>query len=181
RWIYVVDAANGAIIDQWQDGCNNIHHEHVNSISYNKNITYSELPPGTATARDLLGVNRTINVWQDGNAYYLIDASRPMFNAAQSNMPSAPVGAIMTLDFQNSPYDNDQAQAYFIATNNNVWNNANAVSAHYNANRAYEYFRQTFGRNSINGQGGNILSIINVADSDGTGYDNASWNGKAMF
>lgn len=176
RWIYVIDALNGNVIDTWKDGCN-LHHENSHITSYHN----SELPPGTASAKDLLGTNRTINIWQDGSNYYLLDASRAMFNATQSDMPGSPVGAIVTLDFQNSAYDDDQAEAYFITGTNNVWNNPTAVSAHYNANRAYEYFRQTFNRNSINGQGGNILSIINVANSDGGGYDNASWNGKAMF
>src|SRR5205085_423648 len=36
-------------------------------------------------------------------------------------------------------------------------------------------------RNSINGQGGTIISVINVNQSPGVGMDNAFWNGKAMF
>jgi Zn-dependent metalloprotease len=60
-------------------------------------------------------------------------------------------------------------------------NNKAAVSAHYNATRAYEYFLQTHGHNSVNGRGGNIISFINVAEDDGSSMENAFWNGQAAF
>ena len=36
-------------------------------------------------------------------------------------------------------------------------------------------------RNSINGQGGTVTSIINVTEANGQAMDNAYWNGTAMF
>ncbi len=51
----------------------------------------------------------------------------------------------------------------------------------FNATRAYEYFLQTHGLNSINGNGGNIISFINVAEDDGSSMENAFWNGQAVF
>ncbi|HHJ49494.1 MAG TPA: metalloprotease, partial [Phaeodactylibacter sp.] len=33
----------------------------------------------------------------------------------------------------------------------------------------------------INGQGGNVISLINVSETDGSGMDNAFWSGTAMF
>ena len=45
----------------------------------------------------------------------------------------------------------------------------------------YEYFKSKFGRNSINGPGGNIISLVNVADEDGASMENAFWNGQAVF
>ena len=51
----------------------------------------------------------------------------------------------------------------------------------FNATRAYEYFLQTHGLNSINGTGGNIISFINVAEDDGSSMENAFWNGQAVF
>ncbi|MDP5140215.1 MAG: M4 family metallopeptidase, partial [Spirosomaceae bacterium] len=36
------------------------------------------------------------------------------------------------------------------------------------------------GCGSLNGNGGNIVSVINISDEDGTGLDNAYWNGEFM-
>jgi Zn-dependent metalloprotease len=55
------------------------------------------------------------------------------------------------------------------------------VSAHYNAGQAFEYFRNTFNRNSINGSGGNVISIINVTDENDGNMDNAFWSQTAMY
>ena len=62
-----------------------------------------------------------------------------------------------------------------------MWSNKTAVSAHYNSSVAYEYYRTTHNRNSINGTGGNVVSIINVNNKNGTKMDNAYWNGEMMF
>lgn len=63
---------------------------------------------------------------------------------------------------------------------NNTWN-ATAVSAHYNAGFAYDYYVNKFARNSIDGNGGNVMSIINITEDDGSAMDNAFWAGTAMF
>ncbi len=72
---------------------------------------------------------------------------------------------------------------YSISNSTSVdqWNDASAVSAHINGGMAYEYFRNKFGRNSITGNGSNIVSFVNVAESDGAGMDNAFWNGEFIF
>jgi hypothetical protein len=46
---------------------------------------------------------------------------------------------------------------------------------------AYEYFRTVHNRNSYNNQGAAIKSIIHVGDENGGGFDNAFWNGVAVF
>ncbi|MEO7958486.1 MAG: M4 family metallopeptidase, partial [Fibrobacteria bacterium] len=46
---------------------------------------------------------------------------------------------------------------------------------------AYDYYLKVHGRNSINGQGGNIRSYINVVEANGAAMDNAYWSGNAMF
>lgn len=68
-----------------------------------------------------------------------------------------------------------------MTSSNNQWSNATAVSAHYNGGKAYEYFKNVHSRNSIDGKGGSIISIINVRDENGAKMDNAFWNGEAMF
>lgn len=183
HWTCFVDAKTGNVLHAFSETCN-LYHEHPIpnlKLSNPKPKTSSFFPPRTATANDLQGIPRTINTFLQGNTYFLLDASRPMYNAVQSRIPDEPVGAIFTLDANNLSYASDTFSAFYITSLNNTWNNPNAVSAHYNAGTAYEYFRQTFNRNSINGSGGNIISIINVADEDSEDMDNAFWNGIAMF
>lgn len=130
----------------------------------------------TATAIDLLGVNRTINTYQVGTTYYLLDASRTMFKPTTSRMPSKPDGAIETRDYNNT----DDGPFVYVKSTNNAWNNPSSVSAHYSGGVAYDYYRTTFNRKSIDGQDGTISAFINVTDG-GTSMDNAYWNGEAMF
>lgn len=159
RWEYVIDALTGEVLDK-----------------YNNTCTFDG--PIKATARDLNGVSRSIQTYQQGNNYYLLDATRPMFNAAKSKMPDDPTGAIWTVDAQSTFGDNQKV--YQITSSNNTNWNPTAVSAHHNAGIAYDYYRTTFNRNAITGTGATMISLINVVDDDGTGLDNAYWNGKII-
>lgn len=159
RWEYFIDAATGETINKYDNTCTD--------------------GPFTAQAPDLNGISRTINTYLSGGKYYLIDASQPMFNPVQSQFPDDPVGAIWTIDANNS--NSQDISLSQISSTNNQWNNPTAVSAHYNAGLTYEYFKTTHERNSINNQGGTIISIINISDDNGGGLDNAFWNGQAMF
>ncbi|MBN2610213.1 MAG: M4 family metallopeptidase [Bacteroidales bacterium] len=161
RWEYFVDAINGNILGFFENTC------HADGAR-------------TANANDLNGVTRTINTYQAGSNYYLLDASREMFNAAASQLPDEPVGAIITIDMANTWGENQSFR--YILSASNAWNNPVAVSAHYNAGVAYEYYRQKHGRNSIDGNGGTIWSVVNVPDVEtGAPLDNAFWNGRFMY
>ncbi|NJK87367.1 MAG: hypothetical protein HC906_16660 [Bacteroidales bacterium] len=161
RWEFFIDARNGDVVHFFENTC---------FIDGAK----------TATANDLGSVSRTVNTYQKGSSYYLLDASRPMFNAGLSDIPDNPVGAILTIDMNNTFGENQSF--WHVMTNNNIWNNPTAVSAHYNAGVAYEFYRTHHGRNSIDGNGGTIISIINVPDEEtGGDLDNAYWNGQFMF
>jgi Zn-dependent metalloprotease len=169
REVYFLDAHTGTVI---------FHHHTLCKA-------HAELPPtgpATGTAADLDGVSRTVHSYEIDGTFALIDASRPMFNPNITFNPGDPSNVIWTLDAEDeTPIENDSFSVVQILSNNrNVWP-ANAVSAHYNAGQAYQYFRTTFNRNSINGRGGTIVSIINVADEDGSELANAFWSGSAMF
>lgn len=145
---------------------------------------HAHLPPDgprTASAKDLNNVTRTLNTFEAGSAFYLMDASRPMFSGSQSNLPEEGVGVIATLDALNDSPSADDFNYSDVKTSNNVWNDPIGVSAHYNAGIAYEYFKIVHSRASINGSGGNIISFINVTDEDDNHMDNAFWNGLAMW
>ncbi len=162
RWEYFVNASTGTIIHRFQSVC-------------------SADGPRTATGADLNGVSRSINTYQKGTTYMLVDISRPMYKATGSQLPDQPIGGILTVDMNNT-FGDDQTIQHTISTNNS-WNTAlqsKALSAHFNAGAAYEYFRTKHNRNSIDGEGGTIISIINVPDEEGKAMDNAFWNGKLM-
>ncbi len=160
RWEYVIDARTGEVLDKYNHTCTFV------------------APPITASARDLNGVTRSLQTYQQGGTYYMIDATRPMFNAAASKLPGDPVGAIWTVDARNAKSD-DPKLYQLTSANNTDWSPA-AVSAHYNAGVAYNYYKNTFNRNALSGDGATMISLINVADEDGKGLDNAFWNGKIM-
>lgn len=177
RWEYFIDAETGKVIDKYYHTCT----LHPSLKGTEHTVAREVYPPETGSGIDLNGSNRQLSTFSVGETNYMINATKAMFNSAQSEMPDNPVGGIMTLDLRNEP-PAEGADLFHVTSNTNSWNNATAVSAHYNADVSYEYFRNTFNRNSINGEGGTIISIINVADpDDGGGLDNAFWNGRAMF
>jgi bacillolysin len=161
RWEYFVDAKDGKILEKYISHC---------SID----------GPRVATATDLNAQSRSINSYQVGSNYYMIDATRLMYSTSRSALPDSPVGAIWTIDAGNKHPSNSNFGVRQIASTNNTWN-PTAVSAHYNAGLAYEYFRMVHARNSIDNEGVTVTSIINVSEQDGTGLDNAFWNGQYMF
>ncbi|NHF58557.1 T9SS type A sorting domain-containing protein [Flavobacteriaceae bacterium TP-CH-4] len=177
RWEYFVDAQSGKIIDKYYHTCA----FHAYPLEYSEPTMEEASPPETGSGTDLNGITRQLNTYSVNGTNFMVNTSKPMFNAAQSQMPDRPVGGIMTLDLRNEPAL-EGVQIFHVTSTSNTWNNPTAVSAHYNADVSYEYFRNTFGRNSINGQGGTIISFINVADpNDGGPLENAYWNGRAMF
>ncbi|MGB6152469.1 MAG: M4 family metallopeptidase [Pricia sp.] len=209
RWEYFVDAKSGAIVDKYNHTCHfnaidpvggydATHDSHLHGAGVDNDGTHRDVlgspvletneryrdftvaPPETAVATDLNGVNQSINTYSLDGTHYMIDVSRPMFDAGRSEFPNNTVGVIQTWDFRNQPVDTESPKYYHNTSASGNWNNPTAVSAQYNAQVSYEYFRTTFNRNSINGQGGSIISVINIADEDGGGFENAFWNGQFM-
>lgn len=195
RWEYYLDASTGEVVNKYTSICK--FHNHPKDESCNSaqdfgsmrveeptNVLPIMVDPldgtATATALDLFNINRTINTYQVGNKFYMIDGSRPMFKS-NSSMPNDPQGVIWTIDAFNTAPQNSDFNAEHISSNNNTWSNKTGVSAHFNGGKAYEYFKNVFNRNSISGSGGNIVSFINIADEDGSSMGNAFWNGAAMF
>jgi Zn-dependent metalloprotease len=163
RWEYFIDASTGAVLHQYANIC-------------------TADGPRSATGTDLNGVSRTVQTYQMGASYLMLDVSRSMYKPAQSSLPDSPVGGIITVDMNNT-FGEDQAIRHVVSANNQ-WTTSTAVralSAHVNAGLAYEYYLTKHNRQSIDGAGGTIISIVNVPDEEGKGLDNAYWNGKAMF
>jgi bacillolysin len=157
---YVVDAQTGNILSSHSKTC------HIDG-------------PETSTGADLNGIQQTINTYKYGSLFYTVDATRSMFSASQSNFPDNPVGAIQTLDLNYTWGATTRFRS--ISSLSNTFS-ATAISAHYIAGKSYEYYKNIHNRNSIDGNGGTIISFINVADpNSGAPMDNAYWNGRAMY
>ncbi len=172
RYEYFVDANSGEILNHYSSLCK-LHHPPAKML-------FNERSEGQGL--DLHGQNRRLQTWQYEGAHFLLDATKSsMFDDSRSVMPSRPVGAIITLDAVNTFPGHDNFTVRDLVSFATTWDNPNAVSAHLNASVAFDYFEQKFGRISLNGQGGNIISLVNVVDEDGKQMDNAFWNGKAMF
>lgn len=168
HYTYFVDALTGTILHSFSHRCDLVGH-HLSADD--------ELPngPETATLPDLNNNTRTINVFEENGTYFAADFSREMFREVT---PDSIAGLILTYDAMSQPELRNVSIAQ--SNNNSDWD-PNIVSIHYNAGVAYEYFRQTFNRNAIDGRGGDIVSFANVPDEDGSSLENAFWNGRAMF
>ncbi|MDW3646441.1 MAG: M4 family metallopeptidase [Bacteroidia bacterium] len=162
RWEYIIDAKTGEILNEFDHTCT--------------------IGPVSGSGQDLNGQNQTLRLYEFGtNQYTMINSQTSMYKFPNdpNRQPNGGDGVIVTLDWQNNRVNNNN---FVEVTSNNInnWSNV-SVSAHNNAAVVYEYFENTFGRQSYDGQGGDLISFINVADDDGGGFDNAFWNGAAMF
>ena len=153
RWRCFVNAATGAVIRAYPTNCAD--------------------GPEKSNATDLSGTGREIDTYLHQGSYYMIDASRPMFDAGSSVFPDRTTGTITTLSANNT----DLTNVTHTLSADNSWSDASTVSAHYNLGIVYEYFRTTHGRNSLDGDGGTIYAICNVTQG-GASMPNAFWNGQ---
>ena len=153
RWEYFIDARTGSIIHCF------------NNTQRDGDVT--------ATGADLNGVNRTIHAYLQGGSYLMIDVSRPMYN------PQNQEGTMRTYD---ANYTSPSVQGFnpaIASSSNNTWG-PKVISSQYNAGITYDYFRTTHNKNSWNDKGGSILSVINATEDNGSGMDNAYWNGVCI-
>lgn len=158
HWEYFVDANTGTILNKYDHTC--------------------AVGPATGTAPDLKGVNQTVNSFNDG-LFYLINSTKSMYTGSTSVKPNSGQGIIITLDLQNTNLNNP-SYVEISSSSANSWS-PTAVSAHNNSSLAFNYYKNKFARNSIDGKGGDVVAFINVADDNGGGMDNAFWNGEYMF
>lgn len=136
----------------------------------------SDNVPGSGV--DLLGVTRSLNVWQSGTTYYMIDASKPMFN------PTTGEGYIETDDARGLTEsqilvaNTIQNTTLVVSTSATSWGNPDAVSAAYNLSQTYDYYYDRFSRSSYDGNRGNLEGVVRIGN-----LANAFWHPthKMMF
>jgi bacillolysin len=169
RWEYIIDANSGEVLDKYNNTC-------------------AVDGPITANYSDLNGVRRSVGLYEYQKKVYFIDAQRKnpdgssLFNPAgfQADDPQGVLWTINANGTTSSSLDVRQIVANDINSAWNITSVNTAVSAHYNAGVAFEYYKTNHKRKSLNGKGGTIISIVNIADDDGKGMDNAFWNGEFM-
>lgn len=98
--------------------------------------------------------------------YYMVDTTKPMYGSEQG----IEWGTIETYDASN-PYEpvNALSQRFEDA-------NPEAIDAHYFAGQVYDFYLNRFGRNSLDGNGMSILSVVNAGP-----IDNAFWDGSVIW
>ena len=151
-WYYFVDANSGEVLESYNATCFD--------------------GPAVATAIDLNGVTQNLNVYYVAPTYYMIDASRPIWEATQPNIIERPRGALWTVDAQNTDLDSIDN----VTSASNTWVDPASVSAHYNMSQTFNYYYTTFGRLAIDDSGSTMISIVHVTEG-GASLGNAYWNG----
>ncbi|HUF61065.1 MAG TPA: M4 family metallopeptidase [Verrucomicrobiales bacterium] len=153
HWTVIVDANDGRVLDQ-----------------INKVCTAAVVGSGT----DLGGSIQQIDLWQHNDGfYYMVDTAQPMYDPSSSPpFLQNSRGVIKIVDAGDQEPQGANVNFTDVRSNSTTTGfSAEAVSASVNLARVYNYYRERYNRNSIDGQGGSILGVVNVR------MDNAFWNG----
>lgn len=121
----------------------------------------------TGTGVGVLGSFKSININSEASGYSLTDLTR--------------TGAISTYRFNTATSQGD-----LVIDTDKTFNSDTqraAVDAHYYAGRVYDYFKNVHGRNSYDGLGASISSIVGVNTIKTTNdfRNNAAWIGDKMI
>jgi len=149
KWQVFVDAVTGAVIHQYND--------------------VKEDGPTVSTG---IGVGHkacTLQTYQIGLDYEMIDATRPMYVPPIGNLQ----GVIVTYDMRNG-------QIYLDPDRDNVFDDDSAMQAAVSAqtfgSATYKYFSDAFGRNSYDNAGGGLTMNVHY----GTNVNNAYGGGGTI-
>ena len=127
---------------------------------------------------DLFGATQPLNVWAEGGSFFMVDASKPMFDPALSPLSSSTTtGSIIILDAANQDPDDEEFEFFFVTSGTGTaWSPRDAVSAAFGLSETYDYFWDRHGRNSLDDQGGMMIGVVRI----GQEFENAFWNGQFM-
>ncbi|WP_223589312.1 M4 family metallopeptidase [Neobacillus bataviensis] len=138
---------------------------YVDAINGNILDSYNAVADGATTGSGygVLGDYKTFNTYFSNSTYYLYDVTKPM------------TGVIETRTAQNRTllpgnYSVDPDNQF------NAVSQGADVDANYYAGKVYDYYKNTFNRNSFDNNGATIRSSVHYSRS----YNNAFWNGQQM-
>jgi len=114
--------------------------------------------PVTGTGYGADGTVKPLNLYLSGTTYQMKDTTKPM------------TGQVITYTANHT-----QTEQYQLVTNtSSVFNSEDykaAVDAHYFGGVVYDFYKNLFNRNSIDGNGMSIISTVHY----GSSYNNAGW------
>ncbi|MFC4098477.1 M4 family metallopeptidase [Paenibacillus xanthanilyticus] len=115
------------------------------------------------TGQGYFGEQRALQITKESNAeqYYLLDKTKSMYRPASDD------GVIATYDWEY-PF-------FPVASDSPSFNDPEAIDAHYYASEVYDFYKERFGRESLDGRGSSIVSIVNAGP-----IDNAYWDGSQI-
>ncbi|UOQ94655.1 M4 family metallopeptidase [Halobacillus shinanisalinarum] len=147
-WHYFIDATNGNVIQM------------VNEIDH-----------VTGFGKGVLGNKQMFEVTKgDEGNYFLFDGTRGegvhTFHAQHIDP------LIFNLLSQLTDYTGEE-----LTSDHKYFSDSAAVSAQVNAADVYDYYKETFGRDSYDDQGAKLISSVHVGEN----WNNAAWNGKQMM
>ena len=138
---------------------------YVDAVNGNILNSYNAVADGATTGSGygVLGDYKTFNTYFSNNTYYLYDVTKPM------------TGVIETRTAQNRTllpgnYSVDPDNKF------NAVSQGADVDANYYAGKVYDYYKNTFNRNSFDNNGATIRSSVHYSRN----YNNAFWNGQQM-
>lgn len=147
---YFINAVTGDIINKY----NAIHTAGKNNPSLNGTDT-------VGSGVGVLGDTKSLNTLLSNGSYYLQDNTRG--------------NGVFTYDAKNR--QRTPGSLWVDGDNNlNASYDGAAVDAHYYAGLTYDYYKNTFGRNSYDNNGAALKSTVHY----GRSYNNAFWNGQQM-
>ncbi len=156
-WLVVIDALNGNTLTAYNQ-------------AMNENIS--------GTGVDLFGKKQQINVWHEGNRYYMIDTTKQMYdNTSDPPAFDKTRGAIMIYDMGNKDIPEDgnlNLQQVFSQTPTAGWL-SDAVSLAWCFSKTYDYYLSRHNRNSFDGKGISIVGVVRWSKN----LDNAMFSGDA--
>lgn len=165
-YVYV-DAQTGDVLRETDRICHIGGKPHVHDeIEHQENIqhTHENQVDASGTAETMYSGSQEITTDSYENGYRLRESGRG--------------SGIETYNMQNST---SHSEAVDFTNSTNHWNTTTnyenaAYDAHWGAEITYDYFYETFNRNSFDGNGAPMLSYVHY----GVDYDNAFWDGTRM-
>lgn len=150
NWLVVIDALNGETL-----------------VAYNQVMNAGVSGAGI----DSLNISRSLQVYQDGSTYYMINTGKSMYDKTSTILK----GVIRVGDANHTPSDLKNGIPTLSDVTSTTANSGwlpDAVSLAYNLSETYDYYKVRHGRNSIDNKGGNIVGIVRY----GANYPNAFWS-----
>ncbi|HFU7054279.1 TPA: M4 family metallopeptidase [Bacillus cereus] len=152
---YLVNAQNGDMLKNMvQESDLKVSEEHVESLKETKKSNFISL---TGTGIDDVGITRTFGISEQSNGKYaLADYTRGQ--------------GIETYDvnYRDITFEGRYYPGILATSTSTTFNDPKAVSAHFIATKAYDFYKDKYKRNSFDNKGKKVVSVVHAWDSGET-------------